>query len=113
MRCGATPKVQPNGGSSGYQQLTIPATATKATLGFWYYASATGAQATQTAAVRDPGGRVVIPIFSGQDNSQRWTYKEVDLSGLIGKVVQIYFDAHGAKGQPSTLFVDDVTLKVQ
>jgi endonuclease G, mitochondrial len=118
LRCGATTGsgvTEPDGDSFAYQAIAIPATASKATLSFWYYAATTDSiqYDWQDAQIRDSGGNVLLSIFHMADNSQTWKQQVVDLTAFKGRTVQIYFNAHGdGYTDPTTLWVDDVVFTV-
>ena len=119
LRCGATTgygQTEPNGDSWAYQTVTIPSTATTATLSFWYFAYTTDTITYdwQDAQIRSSSGAVLKNIFHMASNAQTWTQKTVDVSAYRGQTIQVWFNAHGdGYTDPTTLWVDDVSLKVQ
>jgi len=119
VRCGSatTAGTDLNGDSFAFQSVSIPATATTATLTFWYFAATldTVTFDWQDAQVRSSTGAVLVNIFHMASNTQVWTQRTVDLTPFRGQTVQIYFNAHddGFSGDPTSLWVDDVSVKVQ
>ena len=119
MRCGSSngTGTDLNGDSFGYQAVAIPASAAKATLTFWYFAATLDSITYdwQDAQVRDSSGRTLINIFHMASNAQVWTQKVVDLTPYRGQTVQIWFNAHddGYSGDPTSLWIDDVSVNVQ
>ena len=71
--------------------MTIPATATSATLSFWYFAATLDSITFdwQDAQVRSSTGAVLVNIFHMASNAQVWTQKTVDLTPFLGQTVQI------------------------
>jgi hypothetical protein len=107
---------EPNGDSTAFQQVTIPSTATRATLTFWYYPYTTDSiqYDWQDAQLRSSTGATLINIFHIASNAQAWTQKTVDLTAYKGQTVQVWFNCHGdGYTDPTTLWVDDVSLTVQ
>jgi len=74
---GASSGSEPNGDSSLYQAITIPSTATKATLTFWYWPSTTDTITYdwQEAQVRNSSGATLAQIMKVASNTQIWTLK--------------------------------------
>jgi len=119
IRCGSSngTGTDLNGDSSAFQSVSIPASASTATLTFWYFAATldTITFDWQDAQVRSSTGAVLINIFHMASNTQVWTQRTVDLTPFRGQTVQIYFNAHddGFSGDPTSLWIDDVSVKVQ
>jgi hypothetical protein len=118
MRLGATTgsgSTEPNGDSSAYQSVTIPANVTAATLTFWYSTSTTDTIQFdwQEARIQDSTGATLLQIFKIASNNSAWTQQAVDLKPYAGKTIRIYFNCHGdGATDPTTLWVDDVSVKV-
>jgi bacillopeptidase F (M6 metalloprotease family) len=118
MRLGATTgsgSTEPNGDSSAYQSVTIPANVTAATLTFWYSTSTTDTIQFdwQEARIQDSTGATLLQIFKIASNNSAWTQQTVDLKPYAGKTIRIYFNCHGdGATDPTTLWVDDVSVKV-
>ena len=119
LRCGSAngTGTDLNGDSFAFQSVSIPATATTATLTFWYFAATLDSITFdwQDAQVRSSAGAVLVNVFHMASNTQVWTQKTVDLTPFRGQTVQIYFNAHddGFSGDPTSLWIDDVSVKVQ
>jgi hypothetical protein len=118
MRLGATTasgSTEPNGDSSAYQSVTIPANATTATLTFWYstYTTDTIQYDWQEAQIQDSNGATLSQIFKLAANNSAWTQQTVDLKPYAGRTIRIYFNCHGdGATDPTTLYVDDVSVQV-
>ena len=119
LRCGSSngTGTDLNGDSNALQNVTIPSTATKATLSFWYYATSldTIRYDWQDAQIRSASGAKLVNLFHMCSNSSVWTQTTVDVTAYKGKTIQVYFNAHddGYSGDPTSLWVDDVSLTVQ
>jgi hypothetical protein len=118
MRLGATTgsgSTEPNGDSSAYQSVTIPGNATVATLTFWYstYTTDTIQYDWQEATIQNSSGGTLLQIFKLATNNSGWTQQTVDLMAYKGQTIRIYFNCHGdGYTDPTTLYVDDVSVKV-
>jgi hypothetical protein len=118
MRLGATTgsgSTEPNGDSWAYQTVTIPANATAATLTFWYstYTTDTIQYDWQEAQIQNSSGGTLLQIFKLAANNSAWTQQTVDLMPYKGQTIRIYFNCHGdGYTDPTTLWVDDVSVKV-
>ena len=115
LRAGATTSTEPSGDSWAYQTVTIPQSASSATLTFYYFMKSadTTPHDYQEAQIRDANGNMLESLFHVDDNSASWTQKSVDLSTYRGQTIQIWFNCHGDGGTtPTTLWVDDVSLVV-
>src|SRR5579885_544127 len=118
MRLGATTgsgTTEPNGDSSAYQSVTIPANATAATLTFWYSTATTDTIQFdwQEARILDSSGNTLATIFKIAANNSAWTQQTFDLKPYAGKTIRVYFNCHGdGATDPTTLYIDDVSVKV-
>lgn len=119
LRLGATTgsgQTEPNGDSWAYQQITIPSTATKATLTFWYstYTTDTITYDWQEAQIQNSSGTKLLQIFKLAANNSTWTQQTTDLTPYKGQTIRVYFNCHGdGYTDPTTLYVDDVSVTVQ
>ncbi|HYV48863.1 MAG TPA: hypothetical protein VFA20_28585 [Myxococcaceae bacterium] len=119
MRVGATTGsgvTEPDGDSWGYQQVTIPSSATTAMLSFWYstYTTDTITYDWQDAQLQSSSGATLINIFHQCTSNSAWTQRTVDVSAYRGQTVRVWFNAHGdGFTDPTTLWVDDVQLNWQ
>jgi len=103
-----------------YQQVTIPSTATSATLAFWLEiqsdeTTTTTAYDTLKVQVRNSSGTVLATLatYSNLNKGTSYAQKSFDLSSYKGQTVQVYFvGAEGSTVQTSFL-IDDVTLTVK
>jgi uncharacterized membrane protein len=107
---------EPNGDSSIYQTITIPSTATKATLTFYYWPSTTDTITYdwQEAQVQNTSGTMLAQIFKVCSNAMAWTPVTYDLTSYKGQTIRIYFNDHGdGFGDLTYMYLDDVTVTVQ
>ena len=113
---GASSGSEPNGDDFLYQTITIPSTATKATLTFWYWPSTTDTITYdwQEAQVRNTSGTTLAQIMKVCSNAQAWTQVTYDLTSYKGQTIQIYFNDHqDGFGDLTYMYVDDVSVTVQ
>ena len=111
--------------SSDYvnQEIAVPVSATEVTLDFWYRASGTDP---------DPGDNFCYEILDSElsevlygsclflnqvDPQNRWiqihlVIRDVELAPLLGQTVYMSFNTHNSATNPSTAWVDDVSLMV-
>jgi len=107
---------EPNGDSSIYQTITIPSTATKATLTFYYWPSTTDTITYdwQEAQVQNTSGTMLAQIFKVDSNAMAWTPVTYDLTSYKGQTIRIYFNDHGdGFGDLTYMYLDDVAVTVQ
>jgi hypothetical protein len=107
---------EPNGDSSIYQTITIPSTATKATLTFYYWPSTTDTITYdwQEAQVQNTSGTMLAQIFKVCSNAMAWTPVTYDLTSYKGQTIRIYFNDHGdGYGDLTYMYLDDVAVTVQ
>jgi len=112
----ASSGTEPNGDSSLYQTITIPSTATKATLTFWYWPSTTDTITYdwQEAQVQNTSGTTLAQIMKVCSNAQVWTQVTYDLTSYKGQTIRVYFNDHGdGFGDLTYMYLDDVTVNVQ
>ena len=112
----ASSGAEPNGDSSIYQTITIPSTATKATLTFWYWPSTTDTITYdwQEAQVQNTSGATLAQIMKVCSNAQVWTQVTYDLTSYKGQTIRVYFNDHGdGYGDLTYMYLDDVTVTVQ
>jgi hypothetical protein len=105
----------PFGGDSTLSQsLTIPASATTATLTLWYRPSASNTSSDwQEAQIRSSSGTTLAQVFKVASNSQTWTLVTYDLKAFRGQTIQLWFNAHnGAFFSNVGMYLDDVAVTV-
>jgi hypothetical protein len=113
---GASSGSEPNGDDFLYQTITIPSTATKATLTFYYWPSTTDTITYdwQEAQVQNTSGTMLAQIMKVCSNAQAWTLVTYDLTAYKGQTVRIYFNDHqDGYGDLTYMYVDDVSVTVQ
>ncbi|HEX9082000.1 MAG TPA: Ig-like domain-containing protein, partial [Holophagaceae bacterium] len=103
-----------------YQTVSIPASATTATLAFWLHVdtaetTTTSAYDTLKVQVRNSSGTVLATLgtFSNLDAVSGYVQKTFDLSAYKGQTVQIYFNGTEDSSQQTSFVLDDVSLNVQ
>jgi hypothetical protein len=113
---GASTGSEPNGDDFLYQTITIPSSATKATLTFWYWPSTTDTITYdwQEAQVQNTAGTTLAQIMKVCSNTQAWTQVTYDLTSYKGQTIRIYFNDHqDGFGDLTYMYVDDVAVTVQ
>ena len=113
---GASSGSEPNGDDFLYQTITIPSTATKATLTFWYWPSTTDTITYdwQEAQVQNTSGTMLAQIMKVCSNAQAWTQVTYDLTPYKGQTIRIYFNDHqDGFGDLTYMYLDDISVNVQ
>ncbi|MGH9643957.1 MAG: hypothetical protein ACRD3Q_16235 [Terriglobales bacterium] len=113
---GASSGSEPNGDDYLYQSITIPSTATKATLTFWYWPATTDTITYdwQEAQVQNSSGATLAQVMKVCQNTQAWTQVTYDLTSYKGQTIRIYFNDHqDGYGDLTYMYVDDVSVTVQ
>jgi hypothetical protein len=103
-----------------YQQVSIPSTATSATLGFWLKVTSdetttSTAYDTLKVQVRNSSGAVLATLatYSNLNKGSSYVQRTFDLSAYKGQTVRIYFEGIEGSTVATSFIVDDVTLNVQ
>ena len=100
-----------------YQTVTIPSTATSATLTYWTYVSTTETTHSYDflkTQVRNSSGTVLSTLQTLSDaTATGWTKQTFDLSAYKGQTIQINFLGTNDVSNPTDFFVDDVSLQYQ
>ena len=114
---GQTSKPEVNGNSSIYQTISIPSTATTATLTFWYYAGTddTISYAYQEALIQNTSGTTLATPLKVASNTKKWTQVTYSLNSYIGETIRVYFAVHG-NGYSSDyvyMYLDNVSVTAQ
>jgi hypothetical protein len=110
-----TSGAEPSGDSSVVQSVSIPSTATKATLSFWYWGATTDSITYdwQEAQVRSSSGVKLAQVLRTASNAQAWTQVNFDATPYKGQTVQLWFNVHqDGYGDLTYMFVDDISLSV-
>jgi subtilase family serine protease len=106
-----------NGTDVIYQTVTIPSTATSATLTFWTYVSTTETSHPYDylyAQVRNTSGSVLSTLLTLNDGTASgWVQRSYSLLNYKGQTVQIAFKGTNDVSNPTSFFVDDVSLQVK
>jgi uncharacterized membrane protein len=113
---GASSGGEPNGDDFLYQTITIPSTATKATLTFWYWPATTDTITYdwQEAQVQNSSGALLAQIMKVCSNAQTWTQVSYDLTSYKGQTIRIYFNDHqDGFGDLTYMYLDDISVTVQ
>ena len=102
---------EPDGDSSFYQQITVPAAG--GTLSFWHWDYTTDSITFdwQDAYITDSSGTILQTIFHQCLDGETWIQQNVDMAPYAGQTVRIKFLSHqDGFGDDTGMFVDDVTL---
>jgi hypothetical protein len=101
------------------QSITIPATATNASLSFWLHidtaeTTTTTAYDTLKAQVRNSSGSVLATLatYSNLNAAAGFSQVNFDLSSYKGQTIQIYFVGTEDSGLKTSFVVDDFVLNV-
>jgi serine protease len=103
-----------------YQQVTIPSTATSATLSFWLHIDT--AETTTTSAydklsiqVLNSSGTVLktFATYSNLNKNTGYAQKTFDLSAYKGQTIRVKFNATEDSSLQTSFVVDDVSLQVK
>ncbi len=101
------------------QQVSIPSNATSATLSFWLHIDTAETTTTiqydkLTVQVRDTSGNVLTTLatFSNLDHASGYQQHTYDLSGFIGKTVQIFINGTEDFELQTSFVLDDVAVTV-
>lgn len=100
------------------QSITIPATATKATLDFFMHidTAETGSTAYDTLSaqvVTSAGNYVTLATWSNVNAAAGYQEHTVDLSAYIGQTIQINFYGVEDASNQTSFVIDDVSVKAQ
>ncbi len=99
-----------------YQDISIPVTATTATLSYWHYSVSQDLISgdAQRVLVTTPDRQSLLDsLMTGISNEQYWVPEEHDLSDLIGETATIKFLVFNDGNRlPSAMYIDDVRLEV-
>ena len=113
---GQTAKPEVNGNSDIYQTITIPSTANKVTLMFWYWPGTNDTinYAYQEALIQNTAGKTLATALKVASNAQTWTQVTYDLTSHKGKTIRLYFAVHGNGYAPDHvyMYLDDVSVTV-
>jgi hypothetical protein len=103
-----------------YQQLTIPSTATAATLTFWLHidtaeTTTTSAFDTLTLQVRNSSNTVLATLatYSNLNHNTGYAQKSFNLLAYKGQTIRIYFTGVEGSILQTSFVVDDFALNVQ
>ncbi|MES2049658.1 MAG: Ig-like domain-containing protein [Pseudomonadota bacterium] len=103
-----------------YQQITIPSTATSATLSFWLKVDSDETTTTQAydtlqVQVRNSSGTVLATLasYSNLNKGSTFLNKSFDLSSYKGQSIRIYFLGVEGSVTATSFIVDDVSVVVQ
>jgi hypothetical protein len=108
-----TTGAEPRGDSSVVQTVTIPASATTATLSFWYFGGTTDTVRYdwQEAQIRSSSGTTLASVMKTASNAHAWTQVTFTMNAYRGQTVELYFNVHqDGYGDLTYLYLDDVAL---
>jgi len=104
---------EPNGSSSIYQQINVPAGTS--TLSFWYYPFTTDGLTFdwEDCYITDLSGNILTTIMHRCDNFQAWTNVTYNMSAYAGQTVCLEFLIHeDGFGDHTHMYLDDVSLPI-
>jgi Zn-dependent metalloprotease len=104
-----------------YQDITIPANATKVTFSYYRWANQEfsglfsaflNSPATFQAVIANPNSRAraELDTLTSDRATQTYERQEFDVSTLAGRTVRILFASENPRGNVSSFFVDDVAV---
>jgi kumamolisin len=103
-----------NCADSIYQTITIPSNVNGATLTFWVYVSTQETSHAYDyfyAKVRNSSGTVLATATTLSDGTATgWKQYTANLTAYKGQTVQIYFNATNDTSNPTSFFLDDVSV---
>ncbi len=110
----------PNEKDAAYQTITIPATATAATLSFYYNINSlegnTTAFDTFSCTIRNNSGSVLAPVVNLSNKDQTlpgsYTLKTFNLLPYANQTIRIHFASTNDSTQVTNFRVDDVSVQV-
>jgi len=102
--------------SSIYQDVTIPSSASSATLSFWYkpYTQDSSGWDRQQVFLYDTSWVLQDRILSVLSNSRIWTQHTFDVSSYAGETLRLYFSVYNNPYRyygRTWMYVDDVSLQ--
>ena len=103
-----------------YQQITIPSTASSASLSFWLRVDSSETTTTQAydtlqVQVRSSSGAVLATLasYSNLNKGSAYLNKTFDLTSYKGQSIRIYFLGVEGSVTATSFIIDDVSLTVQ
>lgn len=105
---------------SFYQDVTIPPTATSATLSFWLHIDT--AETTTTTAfdtlkvqIRNTSNALLstLAVYSNLNAGVGFTQKSFDITSYRGQTIRIYFLAIEDSSRQTSFVIDDVTVTIR
>ena len=85
------PESEPDGDSSFYQQLTVPASGGSLSFWHWDYSDDSITYDWQDAYITNSSGTILRTIFHEFSDSQTWTSTTVNMAPYAGQTVRIKF----------------------
>jgi len=114
---GQTAAPEVDGNSEIYQTITIPSTATKGTLTFWYWPGTddTITYAYQEVLVQNTSGTTLATILKVASNAKSWQEVTYNLSSYAGQTIRLLFAVHGNGYSRDYIYmyVDDISVTAQ
>ncbi len=103
-----------------YQTVTLPSTATSATLSFWLRVDSSEtttrtAYDTLKVQIRDTSGNVLATLatYSNLNKGSSYVQRSFDVKAWKGKTVRVYFLGVEDASQATSFLIDEVSLKTQ
>ncbi len=113
---GASMPPEPISDSALYQTVTIPSTATSASLDYYYFAGTTDtiAHDWQEAQIQDNSGNKLAQVMKICRNTLSWKHVDFNLIAYKGQTIRIYFNTHqNGNGKLTYMYLDDVSVTVK
>jgi hypothetical protein len=112
---GASSTPEPISDSALYQTVTIPSTATSATLYFDYWGATADILTNdwQEAQVQNASGVKLAQVMKVCTNTQKWTLVSYNLIAYKGQTIRIYFNTHqNGNNNLTYMYIDSVRVYV-
>jgi hypothetical protein len=113
---GASSGPEPRGDSYLYQNITIPSSATTATLTFWYWPATVDriVYDWQEAQVQSTSGVMLAQIMKSCSNAKTWTQVTYNLLPWRGQTIRLYFNNHDdGYGDLTYMYLDDINVTLR
>ena len=104
---------EPRGNSTVAQTISIPASATTATLSFWYLPATTDSirYDWQEAQIRSTSGKTLAQVMKTSSDARSWVHVTYNLSAYRGQTIQLWFNVHeDGYGDLTSMYLDDVAV---
>ncbi len=108
---GGDESYEPDGDSSFYQMVALPAGRYRLNFWYWPYSTDSIEYDWQAVYVEDASGNVIGTLMLRCDDYETWQYASLDLTPYSGQTVRIEFLVHQDEAEdPTGMYVDDVSI---